>query len=326
MNQQDVAPLRPKEKSEMSNVAKLLDQQKAQIARALPKHLNPNRMARIALTEVRKNPELSMCCPLSFLGSIIQCAQLGLEPGNALGHVYLIPFWNKKKGLREVQVIPGYRGLIDLARRSGQIISISARTVHEYDHFEYEYGLDERLVHKPNSDERGDLIGAYAVAKLRDGGQQFEYMSRREIDKIKKDSNPVWKDHYEEMARKTLVRRLFKYLPVSIEIASMLEISDKEDSGLGQDNDSILIDVGVEPIDEPTETVAAANKAIAADGKKDAEAKEKTMLLGKLDLVIKRELKCGVEKSNLESIIGCKISDASQIDIPKLYAILEALG
>ena len=326
MNQQDVAPLRPKEKNEMTNVAKLLDQQKAQIARALPKHLNPNRMARIALTEVRKNPELAMCCPLSFLGSIIQCAQLGLEPGNALGHVYLIPFWNKKKGLREVQVIPGYRGLIDLARRSGQIISISARTVHEYDHFEYEYGLDERLVHKPNPDERGELIGAYAVAKLRDGGQQFEYMSRREIDNIKKDSNPVWKDHYEEMARKTLVRRLFKYLPVSIEIASMLEISDKDDSGLGQDNDAILIDVGVEPIDEPTETVSAANKSIAADGKKDAEAKEKTMLLGKLDLVIKRELKCGVEKSNLESIIGCKISDVSQIDIPKLYAILEALG
>lgn len=248
------------------SVAKLLEAQKAQIATALPKHMTADRMARIALTELRKNPELLICEPLSFLGAIIQCAQLGLEPGNALGHAYLVPFWNSKKKRKEVQLIPGYRGFIDLARRSGEILTISARTVHENDSFDYSYGLDETLNHRPSLGERGDVIGAYAVAKLKDGGHQFEFMSREQIDKIKSDTT-VWKNHYEEMARKTVVRRLAKYLPLSVELASLIEISDKEETSVTQDNGQILIDAGVEePEPVATSAVQVADEAIKPKG------------------------------------------------------------
>ncbi|HEJ2203269.1 TPA: recombinase RecT, partial [Pseudomonas aeruginosa] len=110
---------------------------KAQMALALPKHMTADRLARIALTEIRKVPALAKCNQESFLGAVMQCAQLGLEPGNALGHAYLLPFGNgkAKDGLSNVQLIIGYRGMIDLARRSGQIVSLTARTVHQNDQF-----------------------------------------------------------------------------------------------------------------------------------------------------------------------------------------------
>lgn len=237
---------------------KLLEAQKSQISAALPRHMTPDRMVRVVTTEVRKNPELLGCDPVSFLGAIIQCSQLGLEPGNALGHAYLIPFWNNKKGVKEVQFIPGYRGLIDLARRSGQIISISARAVHENDHFRYGYGTEEFIEHIPTEGEPGELTHVYAVAKLKDGGIQMEVMSRAQVEAIrtKGNNNPVWKSHFDEMARKTVVRRIFKYLPVSVEMAGAALASDQADIGDSQDNAQTLLDAGVswsEPVTTPQE-------------------------------------------------------------------------
>jgi recombination protein RecT len=98
-----------------------------QMQRALPSHLTAERMARIALTEVRRVPKLALCDQNSFMGAIMTCCQLGLEPGSALGHAYLIPFENTKKRIVEVQLILGYKGMIDLARRSGQIRSMRSR-------------------------------------------------------------------------------------------------------------------------------------------------------------------------------------------------------
>lgn len=217
---------------------------KAQMALALPKHMTSDRLARIALTEIRKVPTLAKCDQTSFLGAIMQCAQLGLEPGGALGHAYLLPFENRKKGITEVQFIVGYRGMIDLARRSGQIVSLTARTVHENDEFIYQYGLSEDLKHVPATGERGALQYVYAVAKLKDGGVQFEVMSRSDIDKVRAQSKAgnygPWQTHYDEMAKKTVIRRLFKYLPVSIELATAVTMDEKADAGLGQDNSSIL--------------------------------------------------------------------------------------
>lgn len=128
--------------------------------------------ARIALTEIRKVPKLADCDQTSFLGAIMQCAQLGLEPGGALGHAYLIPFENRRKNITEVQFVVGYRGMLDLARRSGQIVSIEARPVYERDHFHVAFGLEPSLKHEPNWDaaDRGELKFVYAVAKLKDGG------------------------------------------------------------------------------------------------------------------------------------------------------------
>lgn len=215
---------------------------KAQMALALPKHMTADRLARIALTEVRKTPALAQCDQASFLGAIMQCAQLGLEPGGALGHAYLLPFQNRKKGITEVQFIVGYRGMIDLSRRSGQILSLEARAVYMADKFHVSLGLNPDLTHEPNWDieDRGSLRFVYAVAKLKDGGTQFEVMSRAEIERVRSksragDSGP-WVDNFEEMAKKTVIRRLFKYLPVSIEIAGAVEQDERVDFDLSQDN------------------------------------------------------------------------------------------
>lgn len=222
---------------------------KQQMALALPRHMTADRLARIALTEVRKNPKLASADQTSFLGAIMQCAQLGLEPGGALGHCYLLPFENRRKQIVEVQFIVGYRGMIDLARRSGQIVSLSARSVHDGDHFEYEYGLQETVVHRPSDKPKSaeTLLYVYAVAKLKDGGVQFEVMSRSEIERVRDESNGYkvaqkygndspWTSHFEEMAKKTVIRRLFKYLPVSIELSTAVGLDEQSEGGLPQDN------------------------------------------------------------------------------------------
>lgn len=219
---------------------------KGQMALALPKHMNADRLARIALTEIRKVPALAQCNQESFLGAIMQCAQLGLEPGNALGHAYLLPFGNGKArdGLANVQLIIGYRGMIDLARRSGQIISISAHTVHQNDKFSYELGLNPDIKHVPADGDRGEVTHVYAVAKLKDGGVQFEVMSRFDVEKVRKSSkassNGPWVTHWEEMAKKTVCRRLFKWLPVSIEMQQAVTMDERAEAGIDQDNASVI--------------------------------------------------------------------------------------
>lgn len=248
-----------------------------QIKAALPKHMTPERMARIAITEMRKIPKLAECNPMSFLGAVIQCSQLGLEPGGSLGHVYLIPYG------KEVQVIVGYRGMIDLARRSGQIISIDARAVYEGDQFECELGLEAKLNHTPAWDNpnRADptkLRFVYAVAKLKDGGIQFDVMSKIEVDSIRKRSKSSgsgpWVTDYAAMALKTVVRRLFKFLPVSIELQLAVGIDEMADAGISQQNSAILdgqfteVETPVEPEAEPvhTDTKPLASAAAATDG------------------------------------------------------------
>lgn len=303
--------------SNKPTVATLLESQKKQIALALPKHMTADRMSRIALTEIRKNPELGLCDPLSFLGAIIQCSQLGLEPGGGMGHVYLVPFNNRKKGIKEVQIIPGYRGLIDLARRSAQIISISARTVHENDEFEYSYGLEETLVHKPSMSDRGELIGAYAVAKLKDGGQQFEFMSREQIDKISTGSG-IWRDHYDEMARKTVVRRLVKYLPMSIEMASLIEISDREETKVSQENESLLLDVGVKPIETKTN--------LLEDEAQELRDDVKQRLLEKINETREELSKHGLDDGKvLDFLQMSSFDDLKTMSAESLQAVMEAV-
>lgn len=215
----------------------------AQIRAALPRHMTPERLARIVTTEIRKVPKLAECTPVSFFGAVIQCAQLGLEPGNALGHAYLLPYG------KDVQLIIGYRGMIDLARRSGQIVSIDARAVYEGDKFECTLGLDPHIDHvpdwnNPNRTKAEKLQFVYAVAKLKDGGIQFDVMSRAEIEGIRARSKAgnggPWKTDYTAMALKSVVRRLFKFLPVSIEMQTAVGLDERADAGLPQDNGAII--------------------------------------------------------------------------------------
>lgn len=228
----------------------------AQIKAALPRHLSAERMARIATTEMRKVPKLGQCDPMSFLGAVIQCAQLGLEPGNALGHAYILPFDKREKingqwktVRTEAQVIIGYRGMIDLARRSGQIVSIDARAVYDGDKFECVLGLDAKVDHvpdwqNPNRADASKLRFVYAVAKLKDGGVQFDVMSRSEVEGIRARSksadNGPWVTDFAAMAIKTVVRRLFKFLPVSIEMQTAVGLDEMAEHGLSQQNAAVI--------------------------------------------------------------------------------------
>lgn len=240
------------------DIAHLLASPKVQgqIKAALPRHMTAERMARIATTEMRKVPKLGQCDPMSFLGAVIQCAQLGLEPGNALGHAYILPFDKREKvGNQwrtvsvEAQVIIGYRGMIDLARRSGQIVSIDARAVYEGDKFDCVLGLESRIDHVPdwqnsNRADSAKLRFVYAVAKLKDGGVQFDVMSRAEVDAIRarsksKDNGP-WVTDYASMAVKTVVRRLFKFLPVSIEMQTAVGLDEMAEAGVLQQNAAVI--------------------------------------------------------------------------------------
>lgn len=232
----------------------------SQMALALPKTMSVDRLTRIIMTECRKTPALLNTNPESFYGAILQCAALGLEPGSALGHCYLLPFGNGKAsdGRPNAQLIIGYRGMIDLARRSGQIRSLNAYAVHERDEFSYQLGLSPDIKHVPFSGaDRGPMTHVYAVAQLMGGGVQFEVMSRAEIEEIRSQSKAgtrgPWVTHFEEMAKKTVIRRLFKMLPVSIEAARAVEIDEKTDRGEAETRqdfvDAMWEDKGVDASD-----------------------------------------------------------------------------
>lgn len=253
----------PKKKA----VLDLIYQQKKAIDIALPKHMDAERFTRIVITEVRRNPALLRCNPLSLLGSMMLSAQLGLELG-PLGHAYLVPFGN------EVTFIVGYKGMIDLARRSGQLSTIVARAVHEKDQFSYRYGLDEDLTHVPAEGDAGPLTHVYAIAKFKDGGVTFVVLSKAEVDSFMarspsaKAKTSPWKSDYEAMAKKTAIRRLFPFLPVTPELAQVITVADETHvPGLSAD---ILADLAEQIPDAPDDVedaeVVEAEKAEPAQG------------------------------------------------------------
>ncbi|NIK11165.1 recombination protein RecT [Alkalibacillus almallahensis] len=240
---------------------------------ALPKHMDADRLMRLATTTIRTTPELKQAEVGSLLGAVMQAAQLGLEPG-LIGHCYLLPFKNNKKGTTEVQFIIGYKGMIDLARRSGQIQNIYAHAVYENDTFDYELGLEPRLEHKPTMDsDKGAFVGAYAVAHFKDGGYQFEFMPKADIERRKQRSKAAnskyspWATDYEEMAKKTVIRHMWKYLPISVEIqkaasedeTTRQDITDEAKSVYDQDYIDVNINESVQ--EEAQQALDDANQA-----------------------------------------------------------------
>jgi len=195
-----------------------------QLAAALPKFLDTDHFVRSAITEFRMNPALTECSVPSVLGYFMQAAACGLEPASVLGQCYPVPFNNKKTGARECQFLLSYRGMLSIARRSGEIASVIAETVHEKDEFEIAYGLEPNLVHKPHiGDNPGAMIGAYCVVRFKGEGVEplIKFMPKAEIDahrkRSKASSSGPWVTDYEEMAKKTVFRSVFKWLPVSLE-------------------------------------------------------------------------------------------------------------
>lgn len=207
--------------TEKPTLAQLIERMKPEIARVLPNQMSPERMARIATTALKQTPALARTTPESFLGALLTSSQLGLEPG-PLGEAYLVPYGNV------CTFIPGYRGLVKLARNSGQLKDIWSEIVCANDTFRRTLGLHRDLVHIPADGPRGGPTHVYAAAELRDGGRPFVVLTVAEVEAIRSRSraskNGPWVTDWEAMARKTAVRQLAKWLPLSAEMAAAVTL------------------------------------------------------------------------------------------------------
>lgn len=240
-----------------NDLRRLLDQYKGQIEMALPKHVTAERMIRVALTAFNKLPLLARCSATSICGALVQASILGLEPDGLSGEAYLIPYWNTKAGGYECQMQPGYKGLVKLARNTGEISTIDAQPVHDKDQFEFQKGSETFWVHKwdPRA-ERGPIYGYWAGYVLKDRGCNFEFMNVSEIEAhrdqysqgafqkekgqfvLDKDGNKTlqgpWKDSPDWMYRKTPLIQVLKLAPKSVHLHTSLQLNEQADAGLAQ--------------------------------------------------------------------------------------------
>jgi recombination protein RecT len=267
----------------MSQLRHVFEKSKPNIAALLPKHLTAEKVLKLVLSAASRTPTLLECTPTSILLSTMQSAALGLEPNTPLQQAYLVPYWNNKIKAKEAQFIPGYRGLIQLAIQSGEVRSIEARVVHERDEFQVRYGLDATIIHIPYMlGDPGPLVAVYALAKFHNGDPNFEVMTKYQVDQIRKfsksgESGP-WVDHYEEMARKTVVRRLAKMLPMSVDKSQAfnraLEHQAAAEAGDGPDFSDVIEGVVDEPEKEAEQDELAnrlASKAAERKGEVQSE-------------------------------------------------------
>ncbi len=205
--------------SEKKTMQQYIKSMEGEIKKALPSVITPERFTRMVLSAISVNPKLASCTPSSFLGAMMSAAQLGLEPNTPLGQAYLLPY--KNKGIDEVQFQVGYKGLIDLAYRSGEVELVQAHIVYANDKFECEYGLEPKLIHKPADRDRGEAVKVYALFKTKSGGYGFEVMSMEDVrlhaerySKAYSTSFSPWKTNFEEMAKKTVLKKVLKYAPL----------------------------------------------------------------------------------------------------------------
>lgn len=306
----------------------LLEKFKGEIARALPKHINPDRMARIALTAFRMNPKLGECDPRSVFAAVIQASQLGLEVG-LMGEAHLVPFGD------QCQLIPGYTGLMKLARQSGLVQDIYAHEVRANDKFSLKLGLERSLEHEPltgpggfpaSDEERGEVVGFYAVAVFKDGSRTFVAMSRKEVEKIRDNSKgyqaakrykkeSVWDSDFTAMGLKTAIRRLCKFLPKSPELATALALDAASEQGKAQNlnlNDIIEGNYAPVVIDEETGEVLDADEKVGAKPDPTAPKPKET----------KAEITGGVKATQVKANEGVP---AFVVDNAKLATAIKAM-
>lgn len=244
-------PNRPK------NLNDCIKSMEGEIAKALPSVITPERFTRMTLTAVRTTPKLAQCEPMSFLAAMMSAAQLGLEPNTPLGQAYLLPYRNNSKGVTVVQFQIGYKGLIDLAYRSGEIETVQAQCVYENDTFECEFGLEPKLKHVPASGGRGELVKVYALFRTKSGGYGFEVMSVEDIrahaekySKAYSSGRSPWTTNFEEMAKKTLIKRVLKYAPLKSDFQRALALDGTVKHEIAEDmfetaNDVDFVDAEV---------------------------------------------------------------------------------
>ena len=255
-----------------------VEQHHRDFALVLPKHMTPERMVRLAISAIRTTPKLAECSVVSFASCLMACATLGLEPNTHAGHAYLIP--RRNKGQMECTLQVGYKGLIDLIYRSGMVSSIKAKAVYEGDHFEYEMGLNPKLVHRPcGEDDPSKLEYVYTVVRWKDGGEPiWDVLTRKQIIARQKrggagDGFSPWKTDFEAMALKTGVRAIARWAPTSTERISVTqaiayeEATERNDpvgaaNALGEQAAQGLLTMGTFPTEaEPAENSSDAGNA-----------------------------------------------------------------
>lgn len=223
-----------------SQIAQALQAWGSNLQMTLPKHLTPDRFIQMATSIIAKNPAIAECSAQSVIGAILQASILGFPPVEALGYCYFVPFNNKKPcgWVKEIQFQIGYKGLMDLARRSGKIETIHAFVVVEGDEFDYELGLNPTISHKPCgavADPDGTNIRfAYAVVKYSDGGFGFEVLPKARIEQLRMRSpmarnglTGAWKTDYESMAKAKAIKQLAKSMPLTIDAMSTLASDER---------------------------------------------------------------------------------------------------
>lgn len=227
---QEVATL----KEQTQTFGNLLEKYKGTFADLLPKALSFERMFRLGQLAMSRQPLLAQCSMSSLLSAMLKSAEMGLEPDGT--RAALVPYHNKKTGKMEATLIPMWQGLAELVRNTGEVSALDTDIVFEHDKFIFIKGLDPELKHTPAMrGDRGDLIGAWAMVRYKNGGSDQEWMSKEEIDKIRqrsraKDYGP-WSTDYTEMARKTVFRRLAKRLPKSTGLITALDAESQFEAG-----------------------------------------------------------------------------------------------
>lgn len=325
------------QQKKVASVRQMLERNQGAIMAALPNHMNADRFLRIALTQFQKTPKLLDCTPESFLGAVIQAAQLGLEPDGVTGMAHLIPYGGK------VNFQPGFQGLMELARRSGDISQIVPRVVYEGDDFDYSYGLEKDLLrHVPSENiDPGPISHVYCIIRLKDGSSRFEVWPAARIEahaqrysqayKAKKKDSP-WITHFPQMAMKTLVVAALKYAPKSIELQKAIGLEEMAQSQVDQDLsvplaagivefpqtetsksqlDKIATDLDGKPdkatLDKADKDLAKAKRTLAAEKKAEKtrqEARKGLVSDDQQKAIQKAALEVGITSERLSQILG----------------------
>lgn len=323
------------------NLAKILDHYSGQIRNALPRHMTPERMIRVALTTISTTPKLLECDPKTIIGSVVQSSILGLEPNSVLGQAYLIPYWNKKhvcpwnpseKGSMVCQLQVGYKGVIRLAMNTGRIKMIDAQAVRAMDDFEFSKGLTPYIHHKwARAGRRGEIEGFWGGYLLDNNAGNFEYWSKEEVedhrDKFSQNPNGTWKDHFEQMGRKTLVKASLKMCDVAVDpqyqVSHALALDDRAEAGRSQIwtpdvPDDLQPEDGDDGTEPPKPVVEEKPDAAAKNGNLTPKQQERIMAL------------CADHKWNEKRLMGLvgALGYERLADVPaaKLDEILAEIG